>query len=529
MKTHICRFRRFLVLTAAAGWLILSLSAAAPQDTNQPRRPVLVGRDGASNGRSLAPEVQEQIARLSSEDALERKRAVLALRRMGALGEPALPALARLSQSRSPSSTSDDFDAILTARRTVVSFAKRNPDSVIALLEHEDERVRKSAMTALGECGDARAVPALMKCFRAYRYWGGARELEWALVRLGKLAVRPLIGALHAPHEAVRSNAARVLGEIADPQAIKPLQDAFRANQKWGRSTAQAALEKFGESVVPFFIESLGSASPVTRAGAASALGSIGDTRAVEPVIATLKDENWRVSWNAARTLGHLKNRQAVGPLLQALEHPNVNVRSAAARSLGSIGDVRAIEPLIDTLTDEEPMVRADAAGALGRLGDPAAVLPLIERLDDPQLGVRSTAAGALAAIGDERALQPLIAALKEEHPLPVDPHPSLVYPSAAARALGKFGDPRAVQPLIEALRHPHFWVRYESARVLGTLKDMRAVEPLIDAIPSLEGSKSARGRPFSNAAVDALCRLTGENNLGDQDKWRRWWRSQEP
>jgi HEAT repeat protein len=529
MKTHICRFRRFLVLTAAAGWLILSLSAAAPQDTNQPRRPVLVGRDGASNGRSLAPEVQEQIARLSSEDALERKRAVLALRRMGALGEPALPALARLSQSRSPSSTSDDFDAILTARRTVVSFAKRNPDSVIALLEHEDERVRKSAMTALGECGDARAVPALMKCFRAYRYWGGARELEWALVRLGKLAVPPLIGALHAPHEAVRSNAARVLGEIADPQAIKPLQDAFRANQKWGRSTAQAALEKFGESVVPFFIESLGSASPVTRAGAASALGSIGDTRAVEPVIATLKDENWRVSWNAARTLGHLKNRQAVGPLLQALEHPNVNVRSAAASSLGSIGDVRAIEPLIDTLTDEEPWVRADAARALGRLGDPAAVLPLIERLDDPQLGVRSTAAGALAAIGDERALRPLIAALKEEHPLPVDPHPSLVYPSAAARALGKFGDPRAVQPLIEALRHPHFWVRYESARVLGTLKDMRAVEPLIDAIPSLEGSKSARGRPVSNAAVDALCRLTGENNLGDQDKWRRWWRSQEP
>ena len=47
MKTHIRRFRRFLVLTATAGWLILSLSAAALQDTNQPRRPVLVGRDGA--------------------------------------------------------------------------------------------------------------------------------------------------------------------------------------------------------------------------------------------------------------------------------------------------------------------------------------------------------------------------------------------------------------------------------------------------------------------------------------------------
>jgi HEAT repeat protein len=103
------------------------------------------------------------------------------------------------------------------------------------------------------------------------------------------------------------------------------------------------------------------------------------------------------------------------------------------------------------------------------------------------------------------------------------------VYPFAAARALGKIGDPRAVQPLIEALRHPHFWVRYESARVLGTLKDMRAVVPLIDAIPSLEGGTSARGGPVSNAAADALCRLTGENHRGDQDKWRRWWRSQEP
>ena len=73
---------------------------------------------------------------------------------------------------------------------------------------------------------------------------------------------------------------------------------------------------------------------------AVEALSKIGDTRAVEPLIAALKD-------------GHM------------------DVRGAAAKALGKIGDARAVEPLVTSLRDEITNVRGAAAEALGKIGDP--------------------------------------------------------------------------------------------------------------------------------------------------------------
>ena len=54
-------------------------------------------------------------------------------------------------------------------------------------------------------------------------------------------------------------------------------------------------------------------------------------------------------------------------------------VRAAAAAALGKLGDTRAVGPLLDLLRDEDAQVRASAAGALGPLGDPRALPALRE------------------------------------------------------------------------------------------------------------------------------------------------------
>ena len=87
--------------------------------------------------------------------------------------------------------------------------------------------------------------------------------------------------------------------------------------------------------------------------------------------------------------------------------------------ALGTIGDERAVEPLIGVLEvegwPENWYVRSWAAGALGKIGDTRAVEPLIKALgDNKDKDVFEAAAGALAQIGDARAVEPFIKALKQ-------------------------------------------------------------------------------------------------------------------
>ena len=71
-------------------------------------------------------------------------------------------------------------------------------------------------------------------------------------------------------------------------------------------------------------------------------------------------------------------------------------VRRGAAEALGKLGDTRAVEPLIEALGDGSEYVRNSAAGALGKLGDTRAVEPLIEALEDEYGKIRRAAAEAL-------------------------------------------------------------------------------------------------------------------------------------
>ena len=90
---------------------------------------------------------------------------------------------------------------------------------------------------------------------------------------------------------------------------------------------------------------------------------------------------------------------RAVEPLIAALKDENEYVRQAAAEVLGKIGDARAVEPLIAALKDESFSVRAAAARALGEIKDPRAVEPLIAALKDESFSVRRAAAEALVSL----------------------------------------------------------------------------------------------------------------------------------
>jgi ATP-dependent DNA helicase RecQ len=72
--------------------------------------------------------------------------------------------------------------------------------------------------------------------------------------------------------------------------------------------------------------------------------------------------------------LGEERSPSAVPELTAALQDQDGNVRRLAASALGKIGDARAVQPLMVLLQNEtKPQVRQYAVKALGKIGDPRA------------------------------------------------------------------------------------------------------------------------------------------------------------
>ena len=76
--------------------------------------------------------------------------------------------------------------------------------------------------------------------------------------------------------------------------------------------------------------------------------------------------------------LAKLKERGDVKGLIKYLKHEKSNLmRATAVNILGDIGDARAVEPLVAMLKYEDWSVRKAAAEALEKIGDPQAVAAL--------------------------------------------------------------------------------------------------------------------------------------------------------
>jgi HEAT repeat protein len=230
------------------------------------------------------------------------------------------------------------------------------------------------------------------------------------------------------------------------------------------------------------------------------------DPRAVEFLLAVVKDHQSYERSHAARALGMTGDRSVFEPLIDRMKNDSdAYVRAGAIDGLGLLGDTRAVEPLVALVEKEvkKPTVYFalnmpydSAIKALGRLKDPRATEVLTKALYKEHYGARQDIAYALGSIGDERAVEPLIAVLKGKH------KPSVFLKAkikvmglflniwrgmggtigerdGVAYALGKIGDPRAIEPLIKATRDRDKTVRGEAIDALGNFNDPRVIKTL--------------------------------------------------
>jgi HEAT repeat protein len=218
-----------------------------------------------------------------------------------------------------------------------------------------------------------------------------------ALGIIGSPAIDFLVPILKHDDESARKMAITALGYTGDHRAIDPVFMAFQDESYDARIYAAQALDRIGIFSTDQLIPLLQNDCPRVREWAAGKLGKIGDSRAVNPLSALLKDEEKQVRKQVVLALGEI-GAPALDPLLEALTDDNRFVRRYAAEAIGEIGDPRAVESLIITLGDEQKMVRMRAAEALRKIGSPA-IESLTGALKSEDPKVRELAAKTLKKI----------------------------------------------------------------------------------------------------------------------------------
>ncbi|MFC2136077.1 HEAT repeat domain-containing protein [Bacteroidota bacterium] len=424
-----------------------------------------------------------------------------------------------------------DHECATQVQELIKTIGEPSVEPLIAMLKSPGQKVKVYAIEVLSQLRDRRAIKPLAdtltdeNCSVRKAAAVALKRLRWKpssdiqrarlavahqdwqkTVDLQSAALNPLTIAINDRQYRVREEALLALGKIRDARATETLLAALMDPNTNTRAVAAKSLK-------------LGGWEPTTDAEKAMWAVAVKDWQAavllgevsVSPLLVIIRDSHQEEFVAAADALGRIGDSRAVLPLIEILTryHPvdelknysinelgcydsNEPYRNAAAAALGQIGDARAVEFLISMLESARSShrQRETMARALGQIGDPRAAVALaMAAVKSPREAVFDK---ALFAIGPP-AVEPLVAALGDYEAR-----------EAAAEALGKIGDKSAVDGLAEQLKYQEYDNRFgwKLGVALARIGGRRAVDQLIEVLED--------GKGYLRAAAYA-CEIIGD------------------
>ncbi len=179
-------------------------------------------------------------------------------------------------------------------------------------------------------------------------------------------------------------------GEVMFREMVEPAKDSIAA---------------FGVDAVPFLVDKFTTKSARERTTIIDILKKIGSP-AVPYLIRSLKNPDYLVVQRVCWALGDIGDSSAVEPLMQVSSHKQWQVREQALGALGDIASQRASETIIFSLNDDIGLVRKAASVAAGKTGILTAVQSLVHMLGDDFYGARMSAVDALLKLDTATVLQ---------------------------------------------------------------------------------------------------------------------------
>lgn len=261
------------------------------------------------------------------------------------------------------------------AGRALEALAARAPDEVTAALEGVslDGAVGAALLPAVAQCGGERAFDLLSEALNA----ADPRARRAALLqlpRLGGPSAVELAGFALADEDIdVQAAAVTVLGRLAaEGEGVEQLRLALRASAEPVAAGAARALGQLGDTeAAPTLRELVKEARPGVAVAALEALRTLGDDALDELLVESLGQDDVELVKESLRAIAQSSFGRRGARIALALEHSAWDVRQLAARLLGQIGgeDERAaLEARAEH--EEDAGVREALRGALSEESD---------------------------------------------------------------------------------------------------------------------------------------------------------------
>lgn len=230
---------------------------------------------------------------------------------------------------------------------------------------------------------------------------------------------------------------------------------------------------------------------PASRAAAARLLSDLGDTDCIPRLIELLRAR--KSVGVMASSLARLRADAAVPDLIEiGKRSQDPQAKLAIVKALGEIGNSRALDFLIATAQEGQPTSRAEALRALMRIEDARALAAVIAAAQDGPGALRIEAVHALTASADERAVGVLAHAFKEAVDFSVRGHRILPFTDedqrhrfvrSIATTLARRGTPEAMEALGQGLQCSGPRVRANIVYLMKSSPSPRAPGILMDAL----------------------------------------------
>ncbi len=393
----------------------------------------------------------------------------------------------------------------------------KDTEKLLQALGDKSWRVRQVAVETLAERGDPNAVSTLVNKIRnEHRDISVLNSVLKVLTQMQGDIVTPLTELLQIPDEDLRGYVTLALGEQGDRRAIPILMRALEDDNQNVRYNAIEALGKLGAvEATPMLLAITLSGDFFLAFPALDALRKIGDFGIIHSILPLLNDE--LLCEPVIETLGQLGDETTIPPLVNLLNQPNTPLLSAA-QAIAALYDryteffdegnkireivqltinTQGIQNLLHALENspqqylralviilgwlEGPEVEQALTHLLGNASAQKEVIKalvrygprigelLIEQLNIRDFEARQAAIGALERIGEVRAVPALIRILNEED------NEELII--STANALTKIGDRQGFEALVNFLGHPNSAVRQAIIAALNALNHPKMAE----------------------------------------------------
>lgn len=409
---------------------------------------------------------------------------------LGQIGDAeAVPTLVRLLKAKDHYVQVEAMTALGSLRAAEAVEAL----SAIALDDQADPFLAKRAVQTLGEIGNPKAVPALVK--RLFKPHGSGQDLgqdsAFSLYQIGRPSADALLPVLEGKDNAFSGWATQ--NRIVEPkiylrsaQVLGDLQDARAANALIARLSYKT--NDPGHTLL-------------VRVGAADALGRLRAKEAVKTLALLVSDEDPDARKLFAWALARIGGRDAVPQLTKAAGTGIWDSRQAAADALSLVGDAHEKAVLQKLIADEPARTKADCAAmpAYPECGNPDALAKkhVAQLTGEAKRLDASTECGTDVDCWTKKLSDPE-GAVRER----------------AALELGRTGKANAVDALMAKLADPDENVRLGAAQAVDWLSDdsADARKRAVNALPQLDKQLAAeRGKSSLARSNEELRRLSAK------------------